>query len=219
MKFLNRLLVFLLVFVAMGFSANQKFFVQLGYGLMASKGDFNDRALVVKDKDDNKGNLHPATLKILGTPDLTLGMNIRNYTLDLDFQYSSADQKLSGYIDQELEENTTLWRIGAEFTYNIYWPEFFQIGVGGGLSFAGVSTDDNLFFGAKTYDTDFWGMGIGAIADMRYSLTDHVSIVSALKVYENVFWSLDASPLDDDQLEDSLWQTFILITVTVRYQF
>ena len=214
MRFLKSSLVYLLLLSATIFASDNNFFVQLGYGLMASKGDINDRVLKVKDKDGQKGNLHPPTLKILGTPDLTLGMNFRNYTLDLNFQYSSASQKLTGYVDQTLEEDATLWRAGAEFTYKIYWPEFFQIGVGGGLSFSGISTEDNLFFGAKTFDTDFWGMGIGAVADMRYAMTDHIAIVSALKIYENEFWSLA-----EDPLKDSLWQTFVLVTVTVRYQF
>lgn len=197
----------------------KRFYAQAGFGLMVSKGDFNERVLVVWDKEGNKGNLHPPTLKILGSPDFVVGMNLRELTLALGFQYWNSEQKLTGYPNGAHEQDTRIMRLGLELTYNLYWPEFFQIGLGGGLSVVNVKMNDNLFFGEKTYDTDFTGVAMGLIANIRYAITDHIAMVPSLKIYENMFWTLDSDPLDDDALKSSIWQSFILVSLAVQYQF
>lgn len=221
MKSLKSVLAIVLL-LAPGLWAKQpefSVFGQVGFGLLVSKGDFNDRVLTVKDDDGNKGNLHPATLQVLGSPDFTLGINIKNLSLALDLQYWVSSQNMTGYPDQILERDTRITRLGAEFIYNIFWPEFFQAGLGAGLSYVNVKTENNLFYGASTYDADFSGIAVGFIATIRYYLTDHIAMVPSLKFYENCFFSVDAKRLKDDSLKSNLWQTMILVSLTAQYQF
>lgn len=192
---------------------------QLGFGLLVSKGDMNDRVLSVKDEDGTKGNLHPATLQVLGSPDLSVGVNIKSFSLALDFQYWTSAQNLTGYPDEALERDTRIMRLGAEFTYNVFWPEFFQAGIGGGISYINVKTDDNLFYGAQTYDVTFSGLALGLIANIRYYITDQLAMVPAIKFYENCFFDADSKWLENDSMNSHLWQTMVLVSLTVQYQF
>lgn len=221
MNLFKRLFVFLTTLTALASaeSWNNTFFAQLGFGLMVSKGDFNDRVLVVKDEDGAKGNLHPATLKFLGSPDFVLGLNLNEFSIALDFQYWNSEQSLTGYPNGAYKTDTQIWRFGSEFTYNLYWPEFFQIGLGAGISLNRVSVEDNLYFGEKTYDVDFTGVSLGLLANLHYYITDSFAMVPSLKIYETMFWDMKSSPIDGDQLKSSLWHTFILVSLNVQYQF
>lgn len=195
------------------------FFGQAGYGLLVSKGDMNDYVLKVKDQDGNKGNLHPPTLSVLGSPDFSLGVNIKDISLALNLQYWISSQNLTGYPDQILERDTRIMRLGVEFTYNLFWPEFFQAGLGAGISYISVNTANNLFYGADTYDTDFSGISYGFIANIHYFVTNNIAMVPALKYYQNCLFNVDADRLENDAIKHKIWQTMILVSLTVQYQF
>ena len=218
MKFAQRLAVLLLSLVPLACAAVQpvSFYAQAGFGLVASRGDLNNHVYKVKDDDNIKGNLHPPTIKISGTPDLAVGVNLKNLSLALDFQYWSSSQSLTGYPDASMEQPTSIMRLGAEFTYNVFWPEFFQAGLGGGLSYSNISVEKNLFFGSDRYDTDFSGLGFGLIANLHYSVTPNISMVPALKIYKNYFFGAEASKAE---LDETLRQTFVLATLSLQYQF
>lgn len=195
------------------------FFGQAGFGLLVSKGDMNDYVLKVEDKNGVKGNLHPSTLSVLGSTDFTIGVNIKEISLALNLQYWTSEQNLTAYPDQTLERDTRIMRLGVEFIYNIFWPEFFQAGLGAAASLVSIKTDDNLFYGADTYDADFTGIGIGFIANIHYFITDHIAMVPALKFYQNCFFDVDAKRIEDDAMNHNMWQTMILVSLTAQYQF
>ena len=57
------------------------------------------------------------------------------------------------------------------------------------------------------------------IANIHYYITDHLSMVPALKFYENWFKNVHCSRIDNNDLDPYLWQTFVLATVSIQYQF
>ncbi|PWJ61257.1 MULTISPECIES: hypothetical protein [unclassified Fibrobacter] len=221
MKFLKGISALILLLAPTLWAAPKPvtFFGQAGFGLLVSKGDMNDYVLKVEDGNGVKGNLHPATLSVLGSTDFSLGVNIKELSLALNFQHWTSEQNMTAYPDQTMERDTRIMRLGLEFTYNIFWPEFFQAGIGAGISLVNIKTDENLFYGADMYDTDFTGLGFGFIANIHYFITDHIAMVPSLKFYQNCFFTVDADRIENDAMNHNLWQTMILVSLALRYQF
>jgi len=222
MKFFKKILVFILLSFFASTQASEQdisVFAQLGAQLTASKGDFNDRTVTVIDNDGTKGTLHPATLKFLGSPTLSLGVNIKELSASVSFEYWTSGQYMTGYPDQSIERDTRIMRLGLELTYNIFWPEFFQAGLGLGLAYTSIKTEDNLFYGSDTYNTHFDGLAGVLIADLHYYITDNIAMVPALKIYETSFFNSNSEKTNDSITDDHFWQSFVMVSVSLQYQF
>ena len=85
----------------------------------------------------------------------------------------------------------------------------------GTLSDAGFAE----LLGTDAYDAEFMGSAVAFIANIHYYITDHLSMVPALKLYENWFKNVHCSRIDNNDLDPYLWQTFVLATVSIQYQF
>ncbi|MCQ2102959.1 MAG: hypothetical protein MJY98_07015 [Fibrobacter sp.] len=207
----------------------KSYFVEAGYGAMISKGDFNEKSFSIRDTNDIKGRVHPVGLEMYGTPDLTIGANIAQFTLALNFQYTNTNQTLAGFPDDDYTADTRIWRLGFEFTYNLFWPENFQIGLGGGYSYTSIKADDAIYFGEvcsegvctgdDIYSSEMMGSAFGFIANLHYYITDNISMVPAIKIYENWFKNVYSSRTENCDLDPYMWQTFILVSLSVQYTF
>ncbi len=195
------------------------YFVSAGFGIAASKGDFNENAISGKDSAGVKGKIHPPALEFIATPDLVLGVNLGAFSFGLGFQYWSAEQTLAGFVDESHHEDTRIWRASLEATYNFFYPEFFQVGLGLGYSFSSVKSENAALFEDKKYDAEFMGSAVALIANVHYYLYDNLAMVPTLKVYENWFKNVHCSRIDNNDLDPYLWQTFVLATVFIQYQF
>lgn len=195
------------------------YFFSAGFGAQVSKGDFNEKAVSGKDSAGVKGYIHPPALEFVATPDFAIGVNIGAFSLALNFQYWTAEQTLAGFPDESYKQDTRIWRAGFEFTYNLFYPDFFQIGLGAGYSYSSVKSKNAALFGSDVYDAEFMGSAVAFIANIHYYITENVAMVPAIKVYENWFRNVHCSRVDNNDLDPYLWQTFVLASVSIQYQF
>lgn len=197
----------------------RSYFASLGMGAQVSKGDFNERAISGKDTAGVKGYIHPPALEFIATPDLMLGVNLGAFSFAMSFQYWTSEQVIADFPDESYKQDTRIWRFGLEATYNLFYPEFFQIGFGLGYSYNSVKSDDIAIFAPDTYDAEFMGSAVAFIANIHYYITDNISMVPAVKIYEAWFKNVHCSRVETNDLDPYLWQSFVLATVSVQYQF
>ena len=74
-------------------------------------------------------------------------------------------------------------------------------------------------FGTDVYDAEFMGSAVAFIANVHYYITENIAMVPALKFYESWFKNVHCSRIDNNDLDPYLWQTFVLATVSIQYQF
>lgn len=198
----------------------RSYFISAGFGAQVSKGDFNERAISGKDSAGIKGDIHPPALEFIATPDFMVGVNLGAFTLGLGFQYWNSEQVIAGFPDESYKQDTRIWRAGIEFTYNLFWPDFFQIGLGAGYSYSSVKSENSAVFNnTDIYNVEFMGSAVAFIANIHYYITDNIAMVPAIKIYENWFKNVHCSRVDNNDLDPYLWQTFVLATVSLQYQF
>lgn len=198
----------------------KSYFAEVGFGIIASKGDFNERSTAITDTAGKKGLIHQPALDFLATPDLTIGANIAQFTLALNFQYWTSNQTLAGFSDESYTADSRIWRLGFEFTYNLFWPDYFQIGLGGGYSYTSINTKNSVYFqDGGIQSSELMGSAVGFIANLHYYFTDRLSMVPAIKVYENWFKNAYSGRTDNCDLDPYLWQTFVLASVSLQYTF
>lgn len=220
---MKRLIVILSLLLATASFAEEAwprtFFASAGMGLYASKGDFNERVLSIKDTTDQKQTIHAPALAIFASPDLSLGVNVREFTFDFNFQIWKSEQIINGFPDESVRGNSLYWRISMEFVYNLFWPEFFQIGLGGSISYTTLTTENTAYIGDEASESEFMGSSFGIIANVKYYLYDNLAVVPFAKIYENWFRNVytEASGLCD--LDSYMWQTFFFVGVNVQFQF
>ena len=223
---MNRLKIIALLFcLCASFSFAEEYYwprtyyVSAGFGAQVSKGDFNDRFVTGKDTAGVKGEIHPPALEFLATPDFMLGVNLGAFSFGLGFQYWSFEQSLAAFPDESYKQDTRIWRANLEATYNIFYPEFFQVGLGLGYSYSSVKAEDAAIFGKDVYDAEFMGSAVAFIANIHYYISDNLAMVPAIKVYESWFKNVHCSRVDNNDLDPYLWQTFIYANLSVQYQF
>lgn len=198
----------------------KSYFAQAGVNFAFSNGDLNERALSLKDTSDNLMRVYPPDLSFIPSPEIELGVNMRFFSLSVGFQYSTLSEDLTDYEgDDDSSVDMTYWRFGFEFTYNINWPEDFQVGVGLGYSFTTLYVDKSAFLDEEPYRSRLLGSGVGLILNAHYYFTDHIAIVPAVKIYENWFKNVYTGPSELCDMDPYLWQTFFTASISVQYQF
>ena len=145
----------------------RSYYVSAGFGAQVSKGDFNERAISGTDSAGVKGYIHPPALEFVATPDLMVGVNLGAFSLGLGFQYWTSEQVMAGFPDESYRQDTRIWRASLEVTYNLFWPDFFQIGLGLGYSYSSVKAENAAIFGTDAYDADFMGSAVAFIANIH----------------------------------------------------
>ena len=103
------LLLFILAFAVTTASAYEEnywprsYFVRAGMGVTATTGDLNERAVSIKDTSDNKFKTYPPDMSRIGDPEFLLGVNIREFTVAVAFQYWKQQEEL---VKVSTEEST-----------------------------------------------------------------------------------------------------------------
>lgn len=218
----------LLIILALLFTAHsafaedewpRRFFFSAGFGMFASTGDMNERVLSMKDTSGRTQKIYPPDLGVFASPDFTIGVNVREFTIAFNFQIWSSEQEIYGYPDESVKGNSLYWRASTEFMYNFFWPEDFQVGVGAAYSYTTLTTENTAYIDGEASESEFMGSSIGLIANVKYYILDHLAIVPYIKIYENWFKNVytEASELCD--LDSYMWQTFFFAGVTLQFRF
>ena len=195
------------------------FFFSAGFGTFFSTGDMNERVLSLKDTTGRKQKIHSPDLGIFASPDFTFGVNVREFTIDFNFQLSNSEQTINGFDDESEKGESLIWRISMEFFYNIFWPEDFQIGVGASYSYATITTDNTAFIDGEASPSEFMGSSLGLVANVKYFIFGNLAIVPYVRLYENWYRNVytEASGLCD--LDSYMWQTFFFVGAHLQLQF
>lgn len=218
-KFILFFLLFAVVTMANAYEENywpRFYFVRAGMGITATTGDLNERPISVKDTNDKKFKAYPPDMSLMGDPEFVLGVNIREFTVAVAFQYWEQEEEL---VKLSTEESTRFWRLGFEFYYNFFWPDDFQIGLGAGFSYSSVKTENSAIHEDDLRSTEFMGSGVGVMANVQYYLTNEIAIIPAVKFYRNWFKNIFTKDSENRELEPFLWQTFISASISLQYQF
>lgn len=195
----------------------RSYFIHAGFGATATRGDINERPITVTDSTGKKSTIYTPALEMIPTPDFTIGANIRDFSLAINFQYWKTSSEFIG--NETLSEDVTLWRLGFEVTYNLFWPDFFQIGLGLGYSYTNLKTEHSAFIGDRILASTLMGSGVGLITNIHYYLTDNIAMVPAIKIYENWFKAVNSSATGTCDLDPYLWQTYVLVSLGLQFQF
>ena len=226
-KFLKSLLAFALIMTAAPAFAYdhiqyddsywpRSYYVNAAFGTFFTWGDVNERPISVTDSLDNKHKVYTPDMFFFPSPEISLGANIRCFSLNANFQYWETSQELVG-IDET--EDATIWRVGFEFIYNLFWPEDFQVGIGIGYSYTSLTAENSAFIGEKVQNSHLMGSGVSLVTNVHYYITDNFAIVPAVKFYENWFKFVNAKATGTLDLDPFLWQTYVYASVGLQYQF
>ena len=194
----------------------RSYFVRVGMGVTATTGDLNERPVSIKDTSGNKFKTYPPDMALMGDPEFLLGVNIREFTLAVAFQYWKQQEEL---VQLSEEESTRFWRLGFEFYYNFFWPDYFQVGLGAGFSYTSVKTENSAIYRGEPQDTEFMGSGVGLMANVQYYFTNEIAIIPAVKFYENWFKNVYTDDSENQELDPFLWQTFVSASISLQLQF
>jgi hypothetical protein len=196
------------------------YFASIGFSVIANRGDFFDHTAKIKtDKVPEHTISFPIT-KVLVSPDYNIGVNIREFTLAGSFQYWSMTGTIGNdYPENFNEQKMRYWRFGAEFTYNFFYPDVFQVGVGLGYSFTSIKTNKSAFDGKDYSDAEVMGSGIALVTNMKYFITEHFGLCPSLRIYENWFKAANTKATGTQDFNSYLWQTYIAVSINAIVQF
>jgi hypothetical protein len=161
--------------------------------------------------------------KVIVSPDYNIGVNIREFTLAASFQYWTMQGSIPTLPAPQNEQDMRFWRFGLEGTYNFFYPDFFQVGVGLGYSFSKLTIKDNVSNAKGFFDSELNGSAIALVTQIRYFITDNFGLTSALRIYENWYKSVhtkNSGTVDFHELDISYyWQTYIAVSIGAMVQF
>ena len=203
----------------------RSYYASIGIGIMANRGDFFHRNLKITDKEGFTETVNLPQNKILLTPDYNLGVNIREFSFGLSFQYWST----TGDI-KDSKQDMSYWRFGLEATYNFFFPEYFQVGVGLGYSFSSMNIEKNASSNGKDFfDSSLKGSAVAIIANIRYYITDFFCLSPSVRFYENWYKSVNTDNSGtiefgkkNNGVKDHnsyFWQTYIAMSINAMVQF
>ena len=200
----------------------RSYFASISFSVIANRGDLFDRTMVLKN-DGIEETVHLPNTKVLVSPDYSIGVNIREFTFSASFQYWSMRGSIPTLPEPINEQNMKYWRFGIEATYNFFYPEFFQVGVGLGYSFSKLSTENNVSNYKGYFNSELNGSAIALVSHIRYLITDNFGLISSLRIYENWYKSVytkNSGTVEFHEVGDSYyWQTYIAISIGAMVQF
>ena len=197
----------------------RSYFASIGFGVIANRGDFFERSLKVEE-DGIVETINLPLTKVLMSPDYTLGVNIREFSIAATFQYWSMNVDINGLPETMKEQQMRFWRLGAEFTYNFFYPEFFQAGLGLGYSFSSVKLKNNATSVEKGFaNSELMGSAIAFIGNVRYFITDYFALNPSMRVYETWYKAVNTKNAGTKDLKSYVWQTYIAVSISAMVQF
>ncbi|WP_405322815.1 hypothetical protein [Fibrobacter sp.] len=201
----------------------RSYFASIGFNVIANRGDLFQRSMKVIDKDGDEEIVNLPITKVFVAPDYNLGVNIREFTFALSFQYWSYTGTIANLPDNLNSRDMRYWRFGLEATYNFFYPEFFQVGVGLGYSFSKLSTENNVSNADGYFNSELNGSAIALVTQIRYFITDNFGLTSSMRIYENWYKSVhteNSGTVDFHDVDISYyWQTYIAISIGAMVQF
>ncbi|WP_290765405.1 hypothetical protein [Fibrobacter sp. UBA4297] len=201
----------------------RSYFASVGFNVIANRGDFFKRTMKVVDKDGFEETVNLPISKLFIAPDYNLGVNVRDFSFTLSFQYWTYLSKIAELPEDKNEQDVRYYRFGFEATYNFFYPEFFQVGIGLGYSFSNLKIEDNVTSEKGFFDSELMGSGLGIITYIRYYITDFFCLSPSLRIYENWYKAVHTDNSGTVEFHDKdisyFWQTYIAVSLNAMVQF
>ena len=198
----------------------RSYFASIGFSVIANRGDLFDRTLKVTGDDDITETINLPQTKVLMSPEYSIGVNIREFSIAATFQYWSMNVAINGLPDNITEQRMRFWRLGADFIYNFFFPEFFQASLGLGYSFSSLSIKKNATSAEKGLaDSDLMGSAIALVSSVRYYITDFFCLNPSLHIYETWYKAVNTKNAGTQDLNKYIWQTYVAISMSFMIQF
>ena len=195
------------------------YFVGAGASVGGSFGDLNDHTLSAVDSAGNKEKVYPPDLGLIFHPDFYMGVNIRDFSLAIAFQYQKMDYDLTKAPNDLDETESRIWRFGFEFTYNLFWPDPLQFGFGMGYSFTNLKTKKSAVSEECVSASELMGSALVFVLNAHYFFNDYMAIVPSIKFHETWFKSVYTKQSGTSDLDDYLWQSFLVGGIALQFQF
>ena len=198
----------------------RSYFASIGFGVIANRGDFFDRTIKVTGDDNIVETVNLPQTKVLMSPGYSIGVNIREFSLAATFQYWSMNVAINGLPNNITEQKMRFMRLGADFTYNFFYPEFFQVGIGLGYSFSSLNIKENATSAELGLtNSELMGSSIALFTNVRYYITDFFCLNPSLHFYETWYKAVNTKNAGTQDLKSYVWQTYIAITMNLMVQF
>lgn len=195
------------------------YFIEVGWDLAYSTGDLNSTSIRTKDTLNKDLRIYMPDLGLMTAPDFTVGTNIWAFTLAVNFNYWKGKTELTKFKNDD-EFSSRMWRFGFEFTYNLLYPEDFQVGLGGGYSYSNIKTQKSAIdYHGDPMESEVMGSGLAFVANIRYYFTNNLVLTPTIKVYGNWFKNVYTASSEIQDVKPYMWQTFILGAISFQYQF
>ena len=194
----------------------RSYFASIGFNVIANRGGLHHRDIKIQDEDGLIETVNMPTAKILLSPDYNIGVNIREFSLAASFQYWTQETAIKDLPD---EQDMRYMRIGAEFTYNFFYPDIFQVGVGLGYSYTNLKIKKNTTSIKGFFDTTLMGSGIALVTNMRYNLTEHFGLIPSLRIFETWYKAVNTKNSGTVELKNYIWQTYVAVSINAMVQF
>lgn len=207
----------------------RSYFASIGFNVIANRGDFFDHTVKIQNKDGLNETIHLPKNRVLLSPDYNLGVNVREFTFALSFQYWSTLGSIEGLPAEKADQDMSYWRFGFEATYNFFYPERFQVGVGLGYSFSSFSIENNAVSEKGFFDSSLKGSAFAIVTNIRYYITDFFALSPSLRIYETWYKSVNTDNCGTIEFNKKnngvmdhnsyLWQTYIAMSINALVQF
>ena len=197
----------------------RSYFASIGFNVIANRGGLHHRDLIIQDKDGVTETVNLPTNKIILSPDYNIGVNIREFTLAASFQYWTTDVSIKNLPAEINEQELRYLRIGAEFTYNFFYPDFFQVGVGLGYSYSNLNIKKNVTSAKGFFDSSLMGSSFAIVTNLRYYLTDHFGLMPSLRLFETWYKAVNTKNSDTVDINNYIWHTYVAVSINAMVQF
>jgi len=201
----------------------RSYFASIGFNVIANRGDLFKRSVRIQSEDGTTETINFPQTKVLMSPDYVIGVNIREFSVAASFQYWSMTGEINGIPEDLKEQDIRFWRLGVELTYNFFYPELFQAGLGLGYSFSALKANKSAMSEKGLANSELMGSAIALIGNVRYYITDYFCLNPALRIYENWYKAVNTKNSGTVEFHDNdisyVWQTYIAISISAMVQF
>lgn len=224
--FRNSLFVFLAFFLTVHAeeSWTRKHFISLGAGATVTHGDLEGETSIRAKDTETEETIFLPNLGSFLLPELTIGANLNQHTIALDFSYATPATNFAKGTLLVDETETSILRVGLGYRYNFFWPERFQVFAGLNYTFMHLSTEDNAFFkdedeNEKRSSATLMGNGFSLNLGVTYFIHPSISMDLHGRFRTMIFSSISSDENGTCEIDDPFVQFMEEVVLNVSYHF
>lgn len=205
-------------------SWTRKHFISLGAGATITHGDLDGKSSIVAKDAEIEESIFLPNLGSFLLPELTLGANLNQHTIALDFSYATPATNFAKGTILVDETETSILRVGLGYRYNFFWPERFQVFTGLNYTFMHLSTEDNAFFkdednNDKRSSATLMGNGFSVNLGVAYFIHPRVSMELHGRFRTMIYSSISSDENGTCEINDPFVHFMEEVVLNISYHF